>query len=91
MVSKTKSSFYRRLYIAHLIDIGVNTMPQLIDATGSPRRTIQDTIKSLNEIDVICVFEGSAKTGCYKINDWGALNKSWIKEHTVMIKSILSE
>ena len=37
-VSKTKSSFYRRLYVAHLIDSGIaNNVPALTEATGMPR------------------------------------------------------
>lgn len=46
-LSKTKSSFYRRLYVAHLIEQGVASVPALIEATGMPRRTAQDTIASL--------------------------------------------
>jgi hypothetical protein len=56
---KTKSSFYRRLYVAHLIAQGVASVPALIEATGMPRRTAQDTITSLAELDIECVFEKS--------------------------------
>lgn len=36
-VSKTRSSFYRRLYVAWLIDSGTATnVPALMDATGMP-------------------------------------------------------
>ncbi|HBP79531.1 MAG TPA: hypothetical protein DD685_11960, partial [Halomonas sp.] len=38
-LSKTKSSFYRRLYVAHLIEQGVASVPALMEATGMPRRT----------------------------------------------------
>ena len=35
-VSKTKSSFYRRLYVAYLIDSGqASSVPALTDATGN--------------------------------------------------------
>jgi len=44
-VSKTKSSFYRRLYVAYLIDSGLaSSVPALTEVTGMPRRTAQDTI-----------------------------------------------
>ena len=44
-VSKTKSSFYRRLYVAWLIDSQTAaSVPALMAATGMPRRTAQDTI-----------------------------------------------
>jgi hypothetical protein len=39
-VSKTKTSFYRRLYVAWLIDSGTATsVPALMEATGVLRRT----------------------------------------------------
>lgn len=38
-LSKTQSSFYRRLYVAHLIAGGTASIPALIEATGMPRRT----------------------------------------------------
>ena len=45
-VSKTKSSFYRRLYVAWLIDSQTATsVPALMEATGMPRRTAQDTMR----------------------------------------------
>jgi len=65
--SKTKTSYYRRLYVAYLIDTGVNTVPAIIAATGMPRRTAQDTIASIAELDIECVFKGATKDGCYEI------------------------
>ena len=47
-VSKTKTSFYRRLYVAWLIDSGTAcSVPALMEATGMPRRTAQDTLAAL--------------------------------------------
>ena len=92
-ISKTKSSYYRRLYIAHLIENGLTTVPAIIDYTGMPRRTAQDTIKSLSELDIICVFNQAKgernRSGQYKIIDWGAINKHWIAEHLTDIKAAL--
>ena len=57
-VSKTKSSFYRRLYVAWLIDSQTATsVPALMEATGMPRRTAQDTIAALADLDIVCEFE----------------------------------
>ena len=57
-VSKTKSSFYRRLYVAWLIDSRTATsVPALVEATGMPRRTAQDTIAALADLDIVCEFE----------------------------------
>lgn len=92
-VSKTKSSFYRRLYVAHLIDQGIATVPALLEYTGMPRRTAQDTIKSLSDLDITCEFkqtEGERhRIGRYEILDWGAINKHWIEENLTEIKSVL--
>ncbi|EPK1206499.1 helix-turn-helix domain-containing protein, partial [Pseudomonas aeruginosa] len=49
-ISKTKSSFYRRLYVAYLIDSGIASVPEIMAATGMPRRTAQDTIAALEEL-----------------------------------------
>lgn len=84
-LSKTKSSFYRRLYVAHLIEQGVASVPALIEATGMPRRTAQDTITSLGELDIECVFEKSDgerhNIGHYTIKQWGAIDPRWVAQH----------
>ncbi|MDP3534503.1 MAG: winged helix-turn-helix domain-containing protein [Halomonas sp.] len=81
-LSKTKSSFYRRLYVAHLIAQGVASVPALIEATGMPRRTAQDTIISLAELDIECVFEKGEgerhNIGHYTIKHWGAIDSHWV-------------
>lgn len=87
--SKTKTSFYRRLYLAYLIDQGINSVPAIIEATGMPRRTAQDTIVALHELGIDCEFVGGTKNGSYTINDWGAIKKTWIAAHLDDIKSVL--
>ena len=81
-LSKTKSSFYRRLYVAHLIEQGVASVPALMEATGMPRRTAQDTITALGELDIECVFEKSHgerhNIGHYTIKQWGAIDPHWV-------------
>ncbi|GHA58058.1 helix-turn-helix domain-containing protein [Photobacterium aphoticum] len=92
-ISKTKTSFYRRLYVAYLIEQGVASVPGIMSFTGMPRRTAQDTIKSLAELDIHCQFvqeEGARnRTGHYAIVDWGAINKQWIADNLSEIKSTL--
>lgn len=82
ILSKTKSSFYRRLYVAHLIEQGAASVPALMEATGMPRRTAQDTITSLAELDIECVFvnaEGERHNiGHYTIRSWGAIDPRWV-------------
>ena len=51
--SKTKTSYYRRIYVAFLIDSGINTVQGLLDATEMPKRTLQDTLKALSDLDIV--------------------------------------
>ena len=93
-VSKTKTSFYRRLYVAYLIDSGVaSNIPALTEATGMPRRTAQDTVSSLADLDIICEFEQEQgarnHAGHYRIRDWGAIDRGWIEGNLQRIKAVL--
>lgn len=87
--SKTKTSYYRRLFIAHLINTNINTVPAIIEYTGMPRRTVQDTILALSELDVECEFVGGNKNGGYRINDWGAINPNWISANLSKLQHVL--
>lgn len=93
-VSKTRTSFYRRLYVAWLIDSGgATSVPALIEATGMPRRTAQDTLAALGELDIHCEFiqhDGERNNaGHYVIRDWGAIDKRWVGEHLAQIRQLL--
>ncbi|KLV08595.1 MULTISPECIES: winged helix-turn-helix domain-containing protein [Photobacterium] len=92
-ISKTKTSFYRRLYVAYLIDNGIATVPGLLEYTGMPRRTAQDTIKSLADLDIVCTFKQAQgernRSGMYVIEEWGAINKHWIHDNLSDIKMVL--
>ena len=93
-VSKTKSSFYRRLYVAWLIDSQTAaSVPALMAATGMPRRTAQDTIAALADLDIVCEFEQQAgarnHAGNYRIRDWGAIDMGWIIQNLRVIREVL--
>jgi len=93
-VSKTRTSFYRRLYVAWLIDSGTATsVPALMAATGMPRRTAQDTLAALAELDIDCRFEQDAgernNAGHYAIRDWGAIDREWVAAHLAQIRAVL--
>ncbi len=93
-VSKTKTSFYRRLYVAWLIDSEVAaSVPALMAVTGMPRRTAQDTIAAMADLDILCEFEqqdgARNHAGNYRIRDWGAIDKRWIAQHLEQIKQVL--
>lgn len=93
-VSKTRSSFYRRLYVAHLIDSQqASSIPALTEATGMPRRTAQDTVLALAELDIVCEFEQAPgernHIGRYRIHDWGAIDRGWVERNLLRIKAVL--
>jgi hypothetical protein len=88
--SKTKTSFYRRVYVAHLINSGANTVPLICEHTGMHRRTAQDTILALNELAIVCQFMGEKRNGHYEIIDWGPIKKDWVKKHLKDVLSVLN-
>lgn len=92
-LTKTRSSFYRRLYVAHLVDSGVTSVPAIMATTGMPRRTAQDTLGALAELDIICEFENDAgerhNIGRYVIRDWGPFDPSWISAHAARLGAAL--
>lgn len=90
-MSKTRSSFYRRLYVAWLIDSGTaNSVPELIASTCMPRRTAQDTLAALAELDIDCVFEQAEgarnNAGRYRIRDWGAIDRQWVASNLARLR-----
>lgn len=83
--SKTKTSFYRRIYVAWLITQGINTVPKIMAATGMPRRTAQDTLAAIHELAI--VLDNSA--GSHSLRDWGAVDPQWVESHLREIKQVL--
>ncbi|SHL34930.1 hypothetical protein SAMN05660971_00275 [Halomonas cupida] len=91
--SKTRTSFYRRLYVAHLIDQGIASVPDLMKATGMPRRTAQDTLAALEELHIDCRFIAEPgqrhNIGHYAIEGWGPIDPRWIAEHAQQLREAL--
>lgn len=83
--SKTKTSFYRRIYVTWLIGQGINTVPKIIVATGMPRRTAQDTLAAIHELAI----ELENTQGVYRIASWGAINDVWVETHIPELKMVL--
>lgn len=93
-VSKTRTSFYRRLYVAYLIDSGqASNIPALTEVTGMPRRTAQDTVAALAELDIVCEFEQAEgernHVGHYRIREWGAIDRRWVERNLARIRTVL--
>ncbi|MDN3555342.1 winged helix-turn-helix domain-containing protein [Halomonas maura] len=92
-LSKTQSSFYRRLYVAHLVANGTASVPAIMDATGMPRRTAQDTLAALAELDIRCEFEPAPgqrhNVGHYVVRDWGPIDPVWVARHAERLRLVL--
>lgn len=92
-ISKTQSSFYRRLYVAHLIASGTASVPAITAATGMPRRTAQDTLAALAELEIRCEFERDEgerhNIGRYHIRDWGPIDPAWVAANADRLRRAL--
>lgn len=83
--SKTKTSFYRRIYVTWLITQGINTVPKIIAATGMPRRTAQDTFAAIGELAI----RTENINGSYRVVSWGAVDAAWVDTNIDEIKQVL--
>lgn len=83
--SKTKTSFYRRIYVAYLVQQGINTVPKIIAATGMPRRTAQDTLAAIHELAI----QLDNSDGTFSVADWGAVNPQWVAANLPLLKQVL--
>lgn len=83
--SKTKTSFYRRIYVAWLIQQGINSVPKIIEATGMPRRTAQDTLAAIHELAI----DLENTNGSYSVASWGAVSSQWVENNIQHLKSVL--
>ncbi len=83
--SKASLAFQRKLYLCWLISRQEHNLTSLQKATGMPRRTLQDTLKSVDDLGIRCDFEQQEgarnNQGHYQISDWGPINPEWIEQH----------
>lgn len=50
-----------------------------------PRRTAQDTLAAIHELDIELENNG----GIYRIQNWGAVNQHWVETNLLKIKTVL--
>jgi hypothetical protein len=84
-LNQSLTSFYRRLYLAYLVDSGTNTVPAIMAKTGMPRRTTQDTLSAIPSITIELGNEG----GQFSVRSWGSINKSWVENNVDRIRDAL--
>ncbi|KEA64963.1 hypothetical protein ADIMK_0665 [Marinobacterium lacunae] len=92
--SKAALAFQRKLYLAWLIGQQPHSLPSLQQATGMPRRTVQDTLKTLADIGIECAFEQHSgernNQGHYSISDWGPIDPKWVDRHADEMRQALA-
>jgi len=80
--SKSAKAFQRKLLISWCIQQHPTNLNGLQKLTGMPRRTLQDSIKDLDDIGIVCQFQQdeSARNnqGEYRIESWGPINPNWV-------------
>jgi hypothetical protein len=62
---------------------------QPLAATGISRRTAQDTLSALGELDIDCAFEQDAGGSALAIRQLGGVNRQWIASNLAQIKATL--
>ncbi|GGB99651.1 hypothetical protein GCM10011352_27310 [Marinobacterium zhoushanense] len=91
--SKAALAFQRKLFLAWLISQQEHSLPSLQKATGMPRRTLQDTLKTLSDIGIDCEFVQSSgernNQGHYLIRDWGPIDPEWVSRRAEQIATAL--
>jgi len=91
--SKAQLAFFRKIYLAYLMDQGEQNIPSLELQTGMPRRTLQDCIKGFSDLGIECEFVGHVGTrnndGSYRINNWGPINPQWVGAQRTLIEQAL--
>ncbi len=89
-INKTKLAFFRRVYVAYLIDtVKNNQVPDLMVITGFSRRTLQSVIEGLSDYCIDCEYVKTENR--YVIKDWASVQKKWVVEHIEYIKQELDQ
>jgi hypothetical protein len=90
---KPKKTYYRKLYLAYLIDTQKQNLVTLVEKTGMPKRTIQASMLAFEDIGISFEFvqkQGAGNMqGHYKITEWGDHKKAWIKDNLQNIVDVL--
>jgi hypothetical protein len=83
-ISKQRRAYCRKLLLAYIIASEKHDLLSLEEATGMPRRTLQDSIKAMADIGIDCEFVQDGpkhRHGYYRIVAWGDHDVQWITAH----------
>lgn len=90
---KSAVAYYRKLYLAYLIETQPHNIKSLVQQTQMPEPTIKTSLNGLSDIGIIHSFvqtDGARNMhGNYQIDDWGDHKKVWVKENLQYVVDIL--
>lgn len=90
---KSQVAYYRKLYLAYLIDTKKHNLVSLEETTEMPKPTIKTAMQGFPNIGIQCNFvrpKGLRNgQGYFEITDWGDHSKSWIKANMALILEVL--
>ncbi|MCZ6830358.1 MAG: helix-turn-helix domain-containing protein [Gammaproteobacteria bacterium] len=92
-VSKPKKAYGRKLFLAHCISTARHDLHSLEAETGMPRRTLQDAIKAMDDIGIVCRFVQDGpkhRHGYYQVLDWGDHDPDWVAANLAKLVALLS-
>lgn len=88
-MTRTKNANHKRMLVAYLINMGVNTVPRIAVKTKLPKRTVENIIKTLSDLDIDVEYQGARKNGKYVINSWGCVNLEWIENNLTYMEGFI--
>lgn len=91
-MNKSKIAYYRKLYLAFLINLERHNLVSLEEKTGMPKRTIQTAMSGLSDIGIEHEFVQDGpknRQGYYKITEWADHNPKWIKSNLQYVIDVL--
>jgi hypothetical protein len=91
-ISKSKKAYFRKLYLAYLIDTARHNLISLEEKTGMPKRTIQTSMAGFDDIGIEYKFvqDGSKnRHGYYQLISWGYHKKQRIKDNLQYVIDVL--
>lgn len=92
-IKRQQKAFYRKLYLAHLISEQKLNLPALMEITGMPRRTLQDSIADFGDIGLQVEFVQDGvrnNDGYYRMVDWGPINAQWLQQQIDSIQQLVT-
>ncbi|WP_425425646.1 helix-turn-helix domain-containing protein [Vibrio harveyi] len=90
-LTRTRLAYHRRLYVAYLIDSGINTVPSICEESSLSRRNVEDIIQNMSDYDIILSREGSRRSGYYSVECWGFTDRDEVQRKIIQIQHLINQ